>query len=97
MGNRTFQSKYKMNADAFNDWSSQDHVREWTLDLTDIVEGNMAPNSVNRPRKRTRDWVPVTALEKDFATKIGSNWIECAYEVDGKSRSEFGEFGDGLE
>ena len=71
LGKHDFQAKYKMNEDAWNDWASQDHVREWTLDLTDVVEGNMAPNSVNRPRKRTKDWVPQTPTEKDFANKIG--------------------------
>ena len=72
-GKDYFKAKYKMTMDAFNDWAAQDHVRQWTEDLTDIAESNMAPNSVNRPRKRTLEWKPVTATEKDFAAKVGNS------------------------
>jgi hypothetical protein len=72
-GKNYLQAKYKLSMDAFNAWKSQNHVTDWMLDLSEIAESNMAPNSVNRPRKRTLEWKPITATEKDFAAKVGTS------------------------
>ena len=64
-----------MDSDDLAEWNEQPHVSGWHLDLEDLTVGNAAPNSVHRPRKRTREFVPTTALEKDFVRGVGTTGV----------------------